>query len=128
MAQVFVAETGADMSRFDTAAAHLAAWTGLVPAMNESAGKQSPAGKRHGNKWLTAMLVEAAGSVGRMHGKNYLAVKHARLTRRRGIGPCPGRVATRSWLPHWMLTRDEPYHDFGRTGMNDAPTELTPGG
>jgi hypothetical protein len=112
VAQVFVAETGADMSR-DTAVAHLAAWTGLVSAMNESAGKQSPAGKRHGNKWLTAMLVEAAGSVGRMHGKNYLAVKHARLTRRRGIGPCPGRVATRSWLPHWMLTRDEPYHDFG---------------
>jgi len=49
VAQVFVAETGADVSR-DTAVAHLAAWTGLVPAMNESAGKQSPAGKRHGNK------------------------------------------------------------------------------
>jgi hypothetical protein len=24
------------------------------------------------HKWLAAMLVEAAGSVGRMHGKNYL--------------------------------------------------------
>ena len=70
MAQVIIAETGGDMSRFPTAA-HLAAWAGLAPAMNESAGKQSPAGKRHGNKWLTAMLVEAAGSVGRMHGKNY---------------------------------------------------------
>jgi hypothetical protein len=31
------------LSRFPTAA-HLAAWTGLVPAMNESAGKQRPAG------------------------------------------------------------------------------------
>jgi transposase len=72
VAQVIVAETGADMSRFPTAA-HLAAWAGLAPAMHESAGRQSPAGKRHGNKWLTAMLVEAAGSVGRMHGKNYLA-------------------------------------------------------
>jgi transposase len=84
VAQVIVAETGADMSRFPTAA-HLASWTGLAPAMNESAGRQSRAGKRHGNKWLTAMLVEAAGSVGRMHNKNYLA-KHARLTRRRGMG------------------------------------------
>ena len=65
VAQVIVAETGADMSRFPTAA-HLAAWAGLAPAMHESAGRQSPAGKRHGNKWLTAMLVEAAGSVGRM--------------------------------------------------------------
>jgi transposase len=51
----------------------------LAPAMHESASKQSPAGQRHGNKWLTAMLVEAAGSVGRMHGKNYLAAQHARL-------------------------------------------------
>jgi hypothetical protein len=113
VAQVFVAETGADMSRFPSAA-HLAAWTGLVPAMNESAGKQSPAGKRHGNKWLTAMLVEAAGSVGRLHGKNYLAVKHARLTRRRGMGRAQGTVAHSILVAaYWMLTRDEPYHDFG---------------
>jgi transposase len=60
-----VAETGADMTRFPTAA-HLAAWAGVAPAMNESAGRQTPAGKRHGNKWVIAMLVEAAGSVGRM--------------------------------------------------------------
>ena len=38
----------------------------------ESAGRQRPAGTRHGNKWLCAMLVEAAGSVWRMHGKHYL--------------------------------------------------------
>ena len=31
-----------------------------------------PGRERHGNKWLTSMLVEAAGSVGRMHDKNYL--------------------------------------------------------
>ena len=92
VAQVIIAETGGDMSRFPTAA-HLAAWAGLAPAMNESAGKQSPAGKRHGNKWLTAMLVEAAGSVGRMHGKNYLAAQHARLMKRRGMGRAQVAVA-----------------------------------
>ena len=53
VAQVIIAETGGDMSRFPTAA-HLAAWAGLAPAIYESAGKRTPAGARHGNKWLTA--------------------------------------------------------------------------
>src|SRR5829696_6640132 len=122
VAQVIIAETGGDMSRFPTPA-HLAAWAGLAPAMNESAGKQSPAGKRHGNKWLTAMLVEAAGSVGRMHGKNYLAVQHARLMKRRGMGRAQVAVAHSILVSaYWMLKRDEPYHDLGadwHTRRND---------
>jgi transposase len=109
VAQVIVAETGADMSRFPTPA-HLAAWAGLAPAMHESAGRQTPAGKRHGNKWLTAMLVEAAGSVGRMKSKNYLAAQHARLTRRRGMGRAQVAVAHSMLVSaYWMLKRDEPY-------------------
>jgi transposase len=100
VAETIIAETGADMSRFPTAA-HLAAWAGV-------------AGKRHGNKWLTAMLVEAAGSVGRMHGKNYLAVQHARLTKRRGMGRAQVAVAHSILVAaYWMLKRDEPYHDLG---------------
>ena len=73
-----------------------------------------PRGKRHGNKWLTAMLVEAAGSVGRMHGKNYLTVQHARLTKRRGMGRAQVAVAHSILVAaYWMLKRDEPYHDLG---------------
>ena len=113
VAQVIVAETGADMTRFPTAA-HLAAWAGLAPAMHESAGRQTPAGKRHGNKWLAAMLVEAAGSVGRMHGKNYLAAQHARLLKRRGMRRAQVAVAHSILVAaYWMLTRDEPYQDLG---------------
>lgn len=113
VAQVFIAETGGDMSRFRTAA-HLAAWAGLAPAMHESAGKRTAAGKRHGNKWLSGMLVEAAGSVGRMHGKNYLADQHARLTRRRGMRRAQVAVAHSMLVSaYWMLTRDEPYRDLG---------------
>ena len=60
------------------------------------------------------MLVEAAGSVGRMHGKNYLAVQHARLTKRRGMGRAQVAVAHSILVAaYWMLKRDEPYHDLG---------------
>jgi len=113
VAQVIVAETGADMSRFPTAA-QLAAWAGVAPGVHESAGKHTAVGTRPGNKWLTAMLVEAAGSVGRMKGKNYLAAQHARLTARRGMSRAQVAVAHSILVSaYYMLQRDEPYRDLG---------------
>jgi transposase len=50
-AEVIVAETGGDMARFATAA-RLAAWGGLAPGDNESAGKRHKAPTRKGDRYL----------------------------------------------------------------------------
>jgi transposase len=112
VAEVIVAETGGDMSRFPSAA-HLAAWAGLAPGVHESAGRRTPVGVRHGNKWLTSMLVEAAGSVGRSK-DNYLSAQHARLMARRGRSRAQVAVAHSILVSaYYMLSRDEPYRDLG---------------
>ena len=92
--------------------------------MYESAGKTRPAGTRHGNKWLCAMLVEAAGSVARMHGKNYLAAQHARLAKRRGRGRAQVAVAHSILVSaYYMLSNDEPYRDLGADWLSRRTEE-----
>ncbi len=58
-AEVFIAETGADMSRFP-GAPHLASWAGMCPWNEESAGKHGSGKTRKGSKWLRAILIESA--------------------------------------------------------------------
>ncbi len=96
----------------------------MAPAIYESAGKRSPAGLRHGNKWLSHMLVEAAGSVGRMRGKNYLSAQHARITARRGMGRAQVAVAHSILVSaYYMLKNDEPYRELGADWLARRNTE-----
>jgi transposase len=82
-AQVIVAETGGDMRRFATAA-RLAAWAGLAPGDNESAGKRKHAAARKGNQHLRAALTESAWTVSRTATRP--GARFRRLTRRFGRG------------------------------------------
>ncbi len=111
-AQVFIAETGGDMSRF-ASPEQLSAWVGLAPAIHESAGKRTPAGTRRGNKFLTSMLVEAAYSASRTK-NTYLASQFTRIASRRGRGRAAIAVVHSMLVSaYWMLVRDEPYQDLG---------------
>ena len=73
------------------------------------------------------MLVEPAGSVGRMHGKNYPAEQHARLLRRRGMGRAQVTVAhSMIVIAYLLLTRDDPYRDLGANWDLKRNEELHP--
>jgi transposase len=81
-AEQILAELGADMRRFPTAA-HAASWTGICPGNNESAGKRKSGKTRKGNRWLRATLTECARGAVRAQ-DTYLAAQYHRIARRRG--------------------------------------------
>ena len=76
-AEVFVAETGADMSVFPTAG-HLASWAGLSPGSNESAGRAKSTKSRPGNRYLKGALGIAAFTSARSK-STYFAAKYRRI-------------------------------------------------
>ena len=102
-ADVIVAETGADMSRFPTAG-HLASWAGTTPGNNESAGKVKSTQTRPGNPYLQGALGAAAMSCAQ-HPGTYLGAHYRRIAARRGPRkrtsrsntPCSSRSGT--WAP-----------------------------
>ena len=113
-AEVIVAETGGDMARFATAA-RLAAWAGLAPGDNESAGKRKHAAARKGNRYLRVAMVEAAWATARTRTRP--GARFRRLARRFGRGHekkaalAVAHTLTRiTWA---VLSRGEDYADAG---------------
>jgi transposase len=81
-AVTIIAELGLDMSIFPTVA-HAAAWTGVCPGNNESAGKRMGQQKRQGNVHLCTALVQAAFAASKTK-DTYLRARFWRIAGRAG--------------------------------------------
>lgn len=121
VADVIIAETGADMSVFETPG-RLASWAGVCPGSNESAGRIKSAHILPGNKYLKAALGTAALSASRSK-DTYLSVRYRRIAARRGpmkaIVALQHTILTAAWH---LLAEGECYQDPGA----DYYTRLDP--
>lgn len=111
-AEVIIAEIGADMARFRTAA-DLASWAGMCPGNNESAGKHFTGKTRKGDSWLRGCLGECAAAAARTKG-TYLAERYRRLARRRGDKRAKVAIGRNILEAAWLiLATDVDYADLG---------------
>ena len=81
-AQVILAEIGAGIGRFPSAA-DLASGAGVCPGNYQSGGRSGGGKTRHGDPWLKAALGQAAVSASRTK-DTYLAARYRRIVARRG--------------------------------------------
>jgi transposase len=118
VATVIVSEIGVDMSRFPSAK-HLAAWAGLAPGNNESAGRRRRSRHRKGNTHVQSILIEAALAASRT--RTRLGARFHRLHRRFGgkANKTAGKKAAFA-VAHtlikviWVvLSTGQPYTDLG---------------
>ncbi|AMB39402.1 MULTISPECIES: IS110 family transposase [Paenarthrobacter] len=117
IAEVIIAETGADMDVFETPA-RLASWAGVCPTAHESAGHIKSSHIMPGNKYLKAALGTAAMSAARSK-DTYLAAKYRRITARSGKNKALVAVEHSLLTAAWhMLRNGECYTDPGADHFN----------
>ncbi len=123
-AEIIVAEIGTDMSRFPDAD-HLAAWAGVAPGNNESAGKRRSGRTRKGNQALRTVLNQAAHAAARTK-NTYLSAQYHRLAGRRGAKKAIVAVEHSILvIAYHLIKRKEPYKELGGNYFDQRNIEAT---
>jgi len=111
-AAAVIAEIGVDMDQFKDAA-HLAAWAGLCPGSNQSAGKIKSSRIRKGNKHLKVTMTQAAWAAAKTK-RTYLGAKYRALALRRGKKRAIIAVGRKTLIIcYHMLKHNIPFHELG---------------
>jgi transposase len=117
-AEMILAETGIDMSRF-ASEAHFSSWAKVSPGNNESAGKRYSGSTGHGNRWLRTVLIQAAWAAVKVK-KSYFNSFYHRLAARRGKKRAIFAVAHHILIAiYHMLKKQEPFKDLGATYLDE---------
>jgi len=123
-AEIIVGEIGIDMTRFPSAD-HLAAWAGVAPGNNESAGKRHSGKTRKGNQHLMTALIQAANAASRTK-DSYLRAQYQRLAGRRGRKRAIVAVAHSILvIAYHLISRKEPYRELGGDYFDKRRPEAT---
>jgi transposase len=111
-AQQIIAEVGVDAGTFPSAA-HLSAWVGTCPGLEETAEQNHSSHSAKGNKYLRRLLNQAAHAAVKKNGSHFQAVFH-RLLPRLGYKATIWAVAHRLCRLVWKILHESvPYVEQG---------------
>ncbi len=115
-----IAETGTDMSKFQTPK-HLVSWVGLRPRNEESAGKIKSRRIVHGNKFMRKTMIECTWAAPRTKGSFYSAFyQRQTIGRRKNKMKVQVAIARKLLTVVWHVLHDGcpyvPYKDLSTQG------------
>ena len=110
-AEVIVAETGIDMSRFKNQHS-LSKWAGVCPGNNESAGKRKSGRTPPGNKTLKSTLTQSAKSA-KANKKSFFSAQYSRLVSHRGKNRATMAVAHSIIIAIYFVLCGNQFKDLG---------------